>query len=397
MSIRTIRNVGGWILAGGLTLGAAGAFAQSPSTLPDAQIESNVLKALASAPQLSTQNIQSSTVYGTVTLTGNVHDETMRSTAENLVARAQGVTKVVDELVLGDTPPQPAGDQANQQPDQGDQADQNQGPPNGQPDGPPNGQNMQGQDAPNGAPPQPGDQGDQGPPQGRQPMQGYGPPNGAPIPGGQQAGIAVTVAPGSMLRIRINQGLDSNHIQAGANFDGTVLTDVVAGGQVAIPRGATVSGVVVGAKKAGTFKGQGELSLQINSVTLGGQVYPLTSEVWAANGRDKTPGTVGATVGTSAFGALLGGIAGGGVGAAIGAGAGAGVGLAGSAATPRGQIIIPPESVLVFSTAAPATIQTVSEQEIQRLSYQAGPQQPNGPPRVRYYSPYYGYYYGPPR
>jgi BON domain len=397
MSVRSIRNVGVWILAGGLTLGAAGAFAQSTSTLPDAQIESNVLKALASAPQLSTQNIQSSTVYGTVTLTGNVHDETMRSTAENLVARAQGVTKVVDELVLGDTPPQPAGDQANQQPDQGDQADQNQAPPNGQPDGPPNGQSMQGQDAQNGASPQPGDQGDQGPPQGRQPMQGYGPPNGAPIPGGQQAGIAVTVAPGSMLRIRINQGLDSNHIQAGANFDGTVLTDVVAGGQVAIPRGATVSGVVVGAKKAGTFKGQGELSLQINSVTLGGQVYPLTSEVWAANGRDKTPGTVGATVGTSAFGALLGGIAGGGVGAAIGAGAGAGVGLAGSAATPRGQIIIPPESVLVFSTAAPATVQTVSEQEIQRLSYQAGPQQPNGPPRVRYYSPYYGYYYGPPR
>jgi len=382
------------MLAGGLALAAAGAFAQSTSTLPDAQIESNVLKALASAPLLSTQNIQSSTVYGTVTLTGNVHDETTRSTAENLVARAQGVTKVVDELVLGDTPPQQPGDQA----DQGDQAGQNQGPPNGQPDGPPNDQNMQGQDAQNGAPPQPGDQGDQGPPpQGRQPMQGYGPPNGAPIPGGQQAGIAVTVAPGSMLRIRINQGLDSNHIQAGANFDGTVLTDVVAGGQVAIPRGATVSGVVVGAKKAGTFKGQGELSLQINSVTLGGQVYPLTSEVWAQNGRDKTPGTVGATVGTSAFGALLGGIAGGGVGAAIGAGAGAGVGLAGSAATPRGQIIIPPESVLVFSTAAPATVSTVSEQEIQRLSYQAGPQQPNGPPRVRYYSPYYGYYYGPPR
>ena len=393
MSVRSIRKVGVWILAGGLTLRVAGVFAQSTSTLPDAQIESNVLKALDSAPQLSTQNIQSSTVYGTVTLTGNVHDETMRSTAENLVARAQGVTKVVDELVLGDTPPQPAGDQANQQPDQGDQAGQNQGPPNGQPDG----QGMQGQDAQNGAPPQPGDQGDQSPPQGRQPMQNYGPPNGAPIPGGQQAGIAVTVAPGSMLRIRINQGLDSNHIQAGANFDGTVLTDVVAGGQVAIPRGATVSGVVVGAKKAGTFKGQGELSLQINSVTLGGQVYPLTSEVWAANGRDKTPGTVGATVGTSAFGALLGGIAGGGVGAAIGAGAGAGVGLAGSAATPRGQIIIPPESVLVFSTAAPATVRTVSGQEIQRLSYEAGPQQPNGPPRVRYYSPYYGYYYGPPR
>jgi hypothetical protein len=228
--------------------------------------------------------------------------------------------------------------------------------------------------------------------------QNYGPPaNNAPIPGGQQAGIPVTVPPGSILRIRINQGLDSNHIQPGAAFDGTVLTDVVAGGEVAIPRGATVTGEVVGAKKAGAFKGQGQLALQVDSVMLGGQVYSLTSEVWAATGQDKTAGTVGSTVGTSALGAIVGGIFGGGAGAAIGAGAGAGVGLAGSAATPRGQIIIPPESVLTFRTAAPATVNTVSEREMQRLSYQAGPQQPNGPPRVRYYSPYYGYYYGPPQ
>jgi hypothetical protein len=418
MSVRTFRNVGVAALAGGLVFGAAGASAQGTSTtLPDAQVESNVLKALASAPELSSQNIQSSTVYGTVTLTGNVHDETMRTTAENLASRAQGVQKVVDELALGDTPPTQPGDQA-------DQGDQNGPPPNGQqPDGsqnnqmvlqsdgtyapapnqagaPPDGQNMQGQNAQNGAPPPPdGSQPQQGPPDGRQPMdQNYGPPaNGAPIPGGQRAGIPVTVPPGSMLRIRINRGLDSNHIQIGAPFDGTVLTDIIADGEVAVPRGATVSGVVIGAKKAGAFKGQGELSLQVNSLTLGGQVYQLNTEVWAENGRDKTPGTVGATVGTSAFGALLGGLAGGGVGAAIGAGAGAGVGLAGSAATPRGQIIIPPESVLTFRTAAPVTVKTVSEREMERLNYQAGPQQPTGPPQVRYYSPYYGYYYGPPR
>ncbi len=413
MSMRKFRNFGVAALASGLVLSGAAASAQSTSTaIPDAQVESNVLKALASAPELSNQNIQSSTIYGTVTLTGNVHDETMRTTAENLVARAQGVQKVVDELALGDTPPQQPGDQAGQ-------GDQSGPPPNGQPEGapnnqmvlqsdgtyapapnqaggPPDGQNMQDQ---NGGPPPPPPDG-QGPPDGRQPMNQnyYGPPpNGAPIPGGQRAGIPVTIPPGSMLRIRINRGLDSNHIQIGAPFDGTVLTDIIADGEVAVPRGATVSGVVIGAKKAGAFKGQGELSLQVTSLTLGGQEYPLNTEVWAENGRDKTPGTVGATVGTSAFGALLGGLAGGGVGAAIGAGAGAGVGLAGSAATPRGQIIIPPESVLTFRTADPVTVKTVSEQEMQRLSYQAGPQQPEGPPRVRYYSPYYGYYYGPPR
>ena len=103
------------------------------------------------------------------------------------------------------------------------------------------------------------------------------------------------------------------------------------------------------------------------------------------------------TVGLGVVGAVIGAVAGGGEGAAIGAGVGAGAGLAGSAASPRGQIIIPPESVLTFTTASPAVVKTVSEQEMSRLSYAAGPQQPQGPPRVRYYSPYYGYYYGPPR
>jgi hypothetical protein len=414
-------------MLGGMAAWAQNGSAQNRSTLPDAQIESNVLRALASAPQLSSQNIQSSTVYGTVTLTGNVHDEAMRTTAENLVARAQGVQKVVDELALGDTPPASVGDRS-------EQGDQGGPPPNGQQDGaqnnqmvlqsdgtyaPAQGQNgaqdsqpMQGQNgAPppdqqegqqmqgQNAPPPEGGQGQQGPPNGRQPMgQNYGPPaNGPEIPGGQRAGISVTIPPGSMLRIRINRGLDSNHIQIGTGFDGTVLTDVIADGQVAIPRGANVTGVVIGAKKAGAFKGEGELSLQVNGLTLGGQQYPLNTEVWAENGRDKTGRTVGNTVGTSAFGALLGAVVGGGKGAAIGAGVGAGAGLAGSAASPGGQIIIPPESVLTFRIADPTTVKTVSEREMQRLSYQAGPAGPVGPPRVRYYSPYYGYYYGPPR
>lgn len=414
MSVRTIRILRGVVLAGTFACGAAGVLAQNTSTLPDAQIESNVLKALASAPELSTQNIQSTTVYGTVTLSGNVHDEAMRTTAENLAARANGVKKVVDELTLGDTPPAPAGGQA-------DPAAQNMAPANGQPEAPQNSQMVLQSDgtyapAPNSAsaptpdgqnqgmqstaPPPEGNNPQQGPPpSGHQPMdQNYGPQqNGAPIPGGQQAGIPVTVPAGAMLRIRINRGLDSNHIRLGAPFDGTVLTDVVADGEVAIPRGATVSGMVVGAKKAGMFKGKGELSLQLNSLTLGGQVYPLSTEVWAQNGRSKTGGTVGNTVGLGLVGAFVGAIAGGGEGAAIGAGIGAGAGMADSAATPGGQIMIPPESVLTFRTAAPATVQTLSEAEMQRLSYQAGPQRPQGPPRVRYYSPYYGYYYGPPR
>ena len=65
-----------------------------------------------------------------------------------------------------------------------------------------------------------------------------------PVPshGAQKAGVPVTRSPGSTLRIRINQGLDSKHAQPGMSFDGVVLNDVVADGAVAIPRGAAVQG-----------------------------------------------------------------------------------------------------------------------------------------------------------
>ena len=408
MRIRTIRYLGGTVLVGGLGLSlvASGALAQTHPTLPDAQIESNVLKALASAPKLSTQNIQSATVFGTVTLTGNVHDEALRTQAENLAARANGVKKVIDEMTIGDTPAALADDTASQDPAAQNEAPVGETPNSSQANQPvlqSDGTYAPSLDGSGSAPPSAGAQADQGqanaPPPGRRPMpKSYTAQQGsAAIPGGQQAGVEVAIPVGSMLRIRIGRGLDSNHIQPGTNFDGTILTDVVAGGAVAIPRGATVSGTVIDAQKAGIFKGEGQLSLQLTGVTLGGNVYPLTSDIWTQNGRDKTTGTVNKTVGFGVVGALIGAVAGGGEGAAIGAGLGAGAGLAGSAASPRGQIIIPPESVLTFRTASPCTIRTVSEQEMQRLSYAAGSQQPQRPRRVRYYSPYYGYYYGPPR
>jgi hypothetical protein len=409
MSVRTIRNLGAAVLAGGLAFAAMGAIAQSASALPDAQIESNVLKALASATDLSSQNVQSSTVYGTVTLTGNVQSEALRTEAENLTSRALGVKKVVDELTLGDTPPPPPGDQSDQEPPQTQQTPQNGQPDSSQdnqpvlqsdgtyapaPNGsgaapPPNGQDAQNQDAQNNQGPPP--------PDGRQPMDpNDGPPQGRPpVPGGQRAGLAVTVAPGALLHIRMNQELDSEHTKPGTPFDGIVLNDVVADGAVAIPRGATITGTVINVKKAGTFKGDGELSLQITSLSLGGKVYPLATDVWDHTGRDKTAGTVANTAATSAFGALLGAAVGGGRGAAIGAGAGAGIGLAGSAAGPRGQIMIPPEAELTFRVSAPATVTTVSQREMQRLSYAAGPPRPQGPPPPPRYGPY-GAYYGPP-
>ena len=75
------------VLTAGLLLGSGGAFAQTkPPAMPDAQIEANVLKALAGAPELADQSITSRTIYGTVTLSGTVRDEPTRVLAEHLVA-----------------------------------------------------------------------------------------------------------------------------------------------------------------------------------------------------------------------------------------------------------------------------------------------------------------------
>lgn len=387
------------VLAGAAAMGAA-----QGKTMPDAQIESNVLKALAGAPELATQNIQTSTVYGTVTLTGTVHDEAMRSKAENLVARADGVKKVVDQLALGDAP---AG--------QGEQAAYGEDPAMANmAGGPPqdaNGQPLQSQAdgsyAP--APPPTGATADNQPgsvpygnapydaPSGRQPMYSrQGPPpqygQAPPPPGyGQRAGIPVVVPPGAVVRIRINRGIDSNHIKPGTPFDGIVMNDILADGTVAIPRGASVFGVVADAQKTKALSGRGELALQLTGVNLGGQTFPMQTEVWAQVGHDKTASTVNHAVGLGVLGAVVGGLTGGGAGAAIGAGVGAGVGVAASAGGPNGRILIAPESLLTFRTNAPTPVQTVSQQEMQRLAYAAGPDpgaRPRGYYRHGYYYPY---------
>lgn len=422
MTISRVSSVAtGLVLSAGLFTGAC-AFAQSKQS--DAQVEANVLKALAGAPELATQNIQTSTTYGQVTITGNVHDEAMRTKAETIVSRVPGVTKVVDELALGDAPAQDAN---------APQTADNQGPPldaNGQPmvlqsDGtyapaaPPDNQSAMAPapDSSQGQPPQYADQqgpppngqpdGQGQPPAGRRPLyngaapnqgpgdyppQGY-PPQGYPQRPMQRAGLPVVIPPGAMLAVRINRGIDSQHIKPGTPFDGTVMQDVVAGGAVAIPRGATVFGVVADAQKTKALSGRGELALQITGVQLAGQNFPVQTNVWNRVGRDKTTSTVNHGVVGGVFGALIGAAVGGGKGAAIGAGVGAGAGVASSAGSPGGDVLIRPESVVVFHTNAPTNVVTVSEQEMQRLAYMAGP----GGPGPRYYRrvppPPPGYYY----
>ncbi len=520
------------VLIAGMLAGASGI---AQTSIPDAQVESSVLKALASAPELASQQITTRTVNGTVTLSGAVTTEQARTRAEQLAANTNGVLRVVDELRLGTASsastaspgasplvllsdgtygPAPASDgqvisapgvppsaapsasgsapvpqrnnpEADQQLDL--EIEQQQNGANGQPSpGPgmqPNGQTAPAQ-YPNGSPaqspnqtagaPYPGQYPNGQYPNGQYPNGQY--PNaqypnqtaGAPYPGqvpngqyptqypngqypnsqypapqnsadpsqaggsqaappagypdqrrpmyypgyqqqpyapaygqnpqqgGQVAGQQVVIPDGSLLRVRVNRTLRSDKTQPGTTFDGVVVNDVAANGLIAIPRGAAVQGTVIDAKGSGALTGRGEMSIQLTSVILGGQSYPLVTNVWAHNGGDKTIETVNKTAGFGAAGALIGALAGGGVGAAIGGGVGAAAGLGSSATSGRGQVIIPSEAIVTFHTAQPTTVATVSQQEMQRLAYGV-PTGADGRPVLRPYPPAYaapGYYPG---
>jgi BON domain len=427
VSMRIIKSVTLVSVLGWSVVATAQTQESATKTIPDAQVEANVLKALAGAPDLANQAITTTTVYGVVTLSGSVQTEALRTEAETIASRTSGVQKVVDEMTL-------SGDSANTQPpqDSGSAVADSQGTnPALQSDGtmaqgPPDANNAQGPNpSPNEAagpnygpgapeyrqpyngrhapPPPPGyAQGPSGQPQGYGPQPVYPPQqgyNGAPQRnyGGQEAGLTVTVPTGAMVRMRINQTLDSAHAKPGQHFDGIVVNDVVADGAVAIPRGASVEGVVVDAKSSGSLTGRGELSLQLTQVTLAGRVYPVVSDVWAHNGGDKTVQTVNNTAIGTGIGALFGAAAGGGEGAAIGAGVGAALGLGSSAASGRGQVYVPSEGLLTFHLEQPATLATVSQQEMDRLAQGVRPgAEPQRLQRRYYPAPYYGpMYYRP--
>ena len=360
---------------------------------PDAQVEANVLRSLAKAPELADQSIKMTTIYGVVTLTGSVQTEEQRSLAERLAASAAGVSKVVDQLHLDplktalDTQQTANGVTPDAQPKSSANqvllSDGSYGPAP---------QDAIGQEA---LPeiPKPGDAADASrasgkpaapaastdpqlnrrparPPYMQQPA--YGAYPNAQYEG-QAAGQPVLIPIRALVRVRLNHPLSSNRSQPGSVFDGVVISDITAQGVVAIPRGSAIQGRVIDAKSSGVLKGRGEMSIELTDVTLAGQHYPIVSDRWEHHGGDKTIETVDKTAGFGAAGAVLGALGGGGVGAAVGGGIGAAIGLGSSVASGNGQVFIPAEAVVVFHIAQPASVVTVSQAEMQRLAYGAGP------------------------
>jgi hypothetical protein len=224
----------------------------------------------------------------------------------------------------------------------------------------------------------------------------------------------ITVPQGTLIQVRTNDPVNSKHAKDGEPIQFTLIQDVTFGGVLAIPRGATVHGVIAEVKRpeSGSLTGSNELALELTSLDLMGQSYPLQSDMFKVKGPGKGERSAGNVVGGALIGAIIGGAVGRGEGAAIGAVAGGGAGAAASAASSGPGVWIPAEALVSFHLATPVTVQPVTQQEAMRLAqglypggpnlYRRGPYGPYGYGPYPYayspvyYRPYYysgGYYY----
>jgi hypothetical protein len=160
--------------------------------------------------------------------------------------------------------------------------------------------------------------------------------------------------------VRVEDTIDSAKSAEGQTYPATITEDAKdAQGNVVIPRGAAAKIEIVSATAGGKVKGASDLRLDLQSVTVGGRRYVLSTtdlEQKGKSGIGANKRTATYTGGGAALGAIIGAIAGGGKGAAIGAGAGAGAGALTQVLTRGSSIKVPVESVLTFRLDKPLRV-----------------------------------------
>jgi hypothetical protein len=169
---------------------------------------------------------------------------------------------------------------------------------------------------------------------------------------------------GSRVPVRTEETIDSATAAEGQTYAAEIADDVPdANGDTVVPRGANAQVIIRSATKGNRFHGQSDLVLDLQSISVGGKEYLVSTTDLQQKGRQGVGAnkrTAEFTGGGAALGAIIGAIAGGGKGAAIGAGAGAGAGVIGQVATKGGAIKVPAETLLTFQLDKP--VQVVSAQ-----------------------------------
>jgi len=180
-------------------------------------------------------------------------------------------------------------------------------------------------------------------------------------PSGTQANTVsdVTLPAGTAISVRTNQAVDSRNASEGQTYSAVVVDDVKgSSGEILIPKNSDAQLVIRKVATGGTT-GSPELTLDLNSVTVNGRNYLVSTADVSKKGNSgigKNKRTAEMVGGGAALGTLLGAIAGGGKGAVIGAVAGAAAGGTAQVLTKGKEVKVPAETVLKFKLDQPVTL-----------------------------------------
>jgi hypothetical protein len=167
----------------------------------------------------------------------------------------------------------------------------------------------------------------------------------------------VTLNAGTLIPVRLVDGLSAERNVPGDSFTGTLDKELVVDGFVIAERGARVEGRVVSSDRGGRVSGLSALEVEIVRLYLSdGQTVGVQSDGFTRRAEPTHNDDAAKVGGGAALGAIIGAVAGGGKGAAIGAGVGGAAGVGGVMATRGKPATLSSEMRITFRLRAPVTI-----------------------------------------
>jgi hypothetical protein len=167
----------------------------------------------------------------------------------------------------------------------------------------------------------------------------------------------VTLNAGTLIPVRLVDGLSSERNLPGDSFTATLDKELVVDGFVIAERGARVEGRVAASDRGGRVRGVSSLAVELVRLsTSDGQKVAIQTDGFERRAEETHRQDAEKVGAGAAIGAVIGALAGGGKGAAIGAGVGGGAGAGGVLATRGKAATLPSETRVTFRLRAPVTI-----------------------------------------
>ncbi len=166
----------------------------------------------------------------------------------------------------------------------------------------------------------------------------------------------MTIPAGTAVQVRLLDALDSSINKSGDTFRAILDRDIDVNGSIVASRGNPLQGKLSNVSRSGRVEGRATMSLRLVNLEIGGQSYPLQTQVLAFEAESSTKEDA-TKVGIGAgIGAVIGAIAGGGKGAAIGAAVGGSAGGATVLATRGKEVKFDPEQKFSFTLSEDVSV-----------------------------------------